>query len=366
MKKVLWLTNIPSPYRVDFFNELGKFCPLTVLFEKASSDERDDNWKNYSFSNFRGVILKGFAVSVNTAISIKFRSFVKAHKEDIIVVGNPATPTGLLAILYMQLHKIPYVVESDGAFPLPAVGLKGNIKKILYSKAQYCFTTSNVGIDYFLNYGVKKECIYKYPFSSIKESYIESSVLKKDQKYLIRESLGIHPGKMVLSVGQFIHRKGFDVLLDASLLLPKDIHFFVVGNEPTKEYLDFCKINNLDNVHFVNFMKPSQLKLWYLASDIFVLPTREDIWGLVVNEALACGLPVITTEKCVSGLEMINQKGNGYIIKVDSPNELVDSVNSLYSDLEYNSKCENALRVAKEYTIESMAKRHIELFNQLF
>ena len=49
MKKILWLTNIPSPYRVAFFNELGKQCSLTVLFEKASSDVRDDDWKNYSF-----------------------------------------------------------------------------------------------------------------------------------------------------------------------------------------------------------------------------------------------------------------------------------------------------------------------------
>ena len=45
--KVLFMTNVPSPYRVDFFNELGKLCDLTVYFEKKSSDERNDIWKEY-------------------------------------------------------------------------------------------------------------------------------------------------------------------------------------------------------------------------------------------------------------------------------------------------------------------------------
>ena len=55
--KILFLTNVPAPYRVDFFNELGKMCQLTVLFEKDSSDERDRSWKKYRFENFEGIVL---------------------------------------------------------------------------------------------------------------------------------------------------------------------------------------------------------------------------------------------------------------------------------------------------------------------
>ena len=57
--KVLFLSYIPSPYRVAFFNELGKQCELTVVFEKAVNAIRDDSWKDFSFDNFRGIILKG-------------------------------------------------------------------------------------------------------------------------------------------------------------------------------------------------------------------------------------------------------------------------------------------------------------------
>lgn len=55
MMKILWLTNIPSPYRVKFFNELGTKCDLTVVFEKRSSSERDESWKKFKTDNFKTI-----------------------------------------------------------------------------------------------------------------------------------------------------------------------------------------------------------------------------------------------------------------------------------------------------------------------
>ena len=57
--KVLFLTNIPSPYRVDFFNELGKFCDLTVTFEGRTATDRNKKWKSDTFKEFKGYFLKG-------------------------------------------------------------------------------------------------------------------------------------------------------------------------------------------------------------------------------------------------------------------------------------------------------------------
>ena len=57
--RLLWITNIPSPYRVDFFNELGKSCELTVLFEKAGASDRDDTWLGFQFDYFEGVVMRG-------------------------------------------------------------------------------------------------------------------------------------------------------------------------------------------------------------------------------------------------------------------------------------------------------------------
>ena len=65
--KVLYITNIPSPYKVDYYNELGKYCELTALFEAETSTERSEEWKKYRFETFKGIILKGKRVSVDTA-----------------------------------------------------------------------------------------------------------------------------------------------------------------------------------------------------------------------------------------------------------------------------------------------------------
>ena len=83
---------------------------------------------------------------------------------------------------------------------------------------------------------------------------------------------------------------------------------------------------NLDNVHFIDFKNKDILKEYYYVADVFVLPTREDIWGLVINEALAYGLPVITTDKCMAGLEMIEDGKNGYIIPVNSVKKLAEKL----------------------------------------
>jgi len=57
--KILYINNIPSPYRVEFFNELGKHCQLTVLFERSSALDRDKRWRAEEFLNFTGIFLKG-------------------------------------------------------------------------------------------------------------------------------------------------------------------------------------------------------------------------------------------------------------------------------------------------------------------
>jgi hypothetical protein len=74
--RVLYLTNIPSPYRVDFFNEIGKLCTLTVLFERELSEERDIAWHSNTFSNFTPVFLRGIKVTKNDALSFEIIKYL--------------------------------------------------------------------------------------------------------------------------------------------------------------------------------------------------------------------------------------------------------------------------------------------------
>ena len=116
---------------------------------------------------------------------------------------------------------------------------------------------------------------------------------------------------------------------------------------------------NLINIHFVDFMPKKDLANYYKAADIFVLPTREDIWGLVVNEAMSYGLPVVTTNKCVAGSEMIVNGENGYIVPVENSDALKAAMIS-----SFDISAENVLRTAKNYSIEEMVQCHITAFEE--
>ena len=97
-----------------------------------------------------------------------------------------------------------------------------------------------------------------------------------------------------------------------------------MGGNPTEEYLQMRKMWNLNNVHFLPFMEKNELEAYYQATDIFVLFTREDIWGLVINEAMANGLPVISTDKCIAAMELVKRDINGIIVPSENLEEMTN------------------------------------------
>lgn len=171
--------------------------------------------------------------------------------------------------------------------------------------------------------------------------------------------------KVVISVGQFIYRKGYDVLIKAWARCPKNAELYIIGGEPTEEYLRLVQEMHMSNIHFLKFKSKNVLKEYYKAADLFVLPTREDIWGLVINEAMAAGLPVITTNKCVAGLELVNDGENGYIVPINNSKILSEKINCILSSDELMKKMSaNSLRKIHRYTIEQMAKKHIDAITE--
>lgn len=360
--KVLFYTNIPSPYRVDFFNELGKHCELTVVFETATSMERDDAWKEFKFENFKGIILKGIRTRVDAAFCPIIIKYLKKNAYDHIVVTQLASLTAIWAVAYMRIKGIDYCYEGDGGFVGKAKGIKAALKRFIIKNAKICFSTSEEFDKYCMIYGAKKENIYRYPFSSVWAKSVLLEPLSKEEKLIHKKQNGIKEEYIVLSVGQFIHRKGYDILLEASRSLDKRIGVYIVGGKPTKEYLEMKNKWNLKNVHFVDFMNKDKLAEYYQAADIFVFPTREDIWGLVVNEAMAKGLPVITTNRCIAGLEMIQNNTNGFIVNVNSVDLLSEKILKMFKSEKLQKEfAVEALMTARKYTVEKMAQIHLDI-----
>ena len=112
-------------------------------------------------------------------------------------------------------------------------------------------------------------------------------------------------------------------------------------------------------------MDKEQLSLYYKAADIFVFPTREDIWGLVLNEAMSYGLPSIASIKANASLALIEEDINGYLIDPENVELLAERMLVLLQDNKKRSVMGvNALKTARNFTIEKMALQHIDILNK--
>lgn len=135
---------------------------------------------------------------------------------------------------------------------------------------------------------------------------------------------------MILSVGQIIPRKGFDILIKAfSKLNETEYDLYIVGGKATDDLNSIIEKYKLNNVHFVEFANKEKLSEYYSAADLFVLPSRFDVWGLVINEALAYSLPIISSNKVGAALEILDEHN---IFETENVNELSRLIKDIFSD----------------------------------
>lgn len=363
--KVLFLTNIPAPTRVDFFEELAaRGCELTVLYEMSQSGERNKEWRSMRADSaekkYEEVFLKSVWRSRASAWCPSVTKYLKRGKWDMVIVGVYSTPTGMHAIHCLRRRKIPYAINCDGGLvPHAESSWKYKLKRYFLSGAELYFCSGTYSDAYLVHYGADPQVIRHYPFSSLHEDDILQEPVK-EEKLRLRDELGWKERRIILSVGSFIPRKGFDILLKAAAELRDQYGVYIVGGGDTDQYKQLIDYYGLKNIHFVSFMKSADLKKCYMAADVFVLPTRQDVWGLVINEAMAAGLPVITTDRCVAGIELVDQE---YIVPVGNAEALSDRIKLFMEndELRWQVGSRNLEKI-REYTIENMARVHWNIF----
>lgn len=362
MKKVLFLTNYPSPYRVQFFDELGKYMDVTVLFSERKEDKthRSADWYIAGEGRFQAVQLNRTAMIRGKDLCMDVIQWLKKDWDAIVLCGY-ASPTIMVAMAWLRAHKRPFYMEVDGGLVRQDSKAKYLFKKMLVSSASYWISSGHQTTKYLKHYGAKENAVFHYPFTSLWEKDIRAEIPSWEEKRALRQKLGMAEEKILLYVGRYDPKKGMDDLLHAATALDKDCGIYFVGGEPTQAHLDWCREYRVQNVHFVGFTKKEALARYYLAADALVLPTKSDVWGLVINEAMAFGLPVITTDQCVAGMELIRDGENGYIVPVNDPKALIEKTNLLLQQ-DYRQMGANALETIRPYTVENMAKTHVDIF----
>ncbi len=364
MKKILFISNIPAPYRIEFYNELGKNTDLTVLFEAKRAKGMRFNYNLDQISNFHAVFLSDGEMD-ERRVDWKILPFLRRGVYDKIVVTNYGFATEAAAILALKLRNIPYEMEIDGGILRREHPVAHALKRVLIRGAARYWSTGRQTDEFFRHFGVPAERIVRYPFTSVPERDVAQRAPTHEEKLALRKKLDIPYEHMVLGVGQMIHRKGFDLLIRAAANLPGSTGVYLVGGSPPEEWTRLISQLGLKNIHFVSFAGGALLTNYYRAADVFALPTREDVWGLVVNEAMANALPVVTTEGCAAGCEMIAGGENGFLVPVETVEPIAQRIAQLLEDGDLRARMSAAaLETARRYTIEEMARVHLQAFSR--
>lgn len=363
--KVLFLTNVPAPYRVEFFNRLGDLCDLTVVYELRAAGDRESTWSTVRATAFTEVYLRGLKVQADAAFCPQVLGYLIDRSYDIVVVGGYSTPTGMWSIAWLRMLGIPFVLSVDGGLPKKDVTLARLVKRWFISAASAWLSTGRVAGRYLQSYGAEAESIFDYPFTSFPAGVVAKGPSTASERTRLRTDLEVVEPRCVLAVGRFVESKGFDLLIEAAPQLGADVGVYIVGGAPTPEYEELVERHRAVNVHFRPFMSPPELRRYYRMADAFVLPTRSDVWGLVVNEAMAQGCPVVTTDQCVAGLELVCDGVQGRVVPADDVSGLVAGLRSVLEPDVAGRMAQASLDRAASYTLEQMARRHREVFDTL-
>ena len=357
--KILLVSNLPTKYFVDYAKELAKYVDLTVVIEKNMNLHKKKPFEfDYSQLGFKLFFLEGFKINSENYLSFKILNIIKNNIYKYIVFANPLTATGIIGELYCKKHKIPYICQSEGGFQGKGNGIKEKIKELVLKDAVFYLTGCPKENNYFLKYGATESQLKRYNFTSHYSRDIDSSLLDDGEKKIIKKSLLIKEELIILCVAQFIHRKGIDTLLKACHDLPNNVGIYIIGGTPTKEYISLIDKLKLSNVHFIERIEQEKLANYYRVSDIFVLLTRKDIWGLVINEAMAHGLPVITTTAAQSGIVLIKDNENGFLVSPEDSEAANSKILFLLNNPEIRiAMGKNNLKKIKDWTLENMAKQ---------
>lgn len=112
--KVLFITNIPVSYRIDFYNELGKNLDLTAIFEAKSAEGIRFNWNINEIKDFKAIFFSERNIN-EKKVDWKIFKYINKNEYDRIVATSYSYFTEKIALIFMKIKNIPYYLETDGA-----------------------------------------------------------------------------------------------------------------------------------------------------------------------------------------------------------------------------------------------------------
>ena len=356
--KISFITQNLAPFRVQWLDELGKYFDITIFHNGEYDRNINKQYIQNHSKRAREINIK------KKFLGISIYQFHKIFKEndDILILDGYGFASQVMLILFLKLVRKKYILSVDGGFIQQNESiLKRVLKRVLISNAAGYFSSSENTDKYLIYYGANRQKIMRHYLSSLYNEDIRHEEYNsiREQKYM--RKYGVKSSNIIIGIGRFIYSKGFDVLLKSSEYIESDADIVIIGGEITDEYRSIMKqLSKADKIHIIPYCQKDMLLKLMDDSTIFVLPTRYDVWGLVINEAMARGLPVITTDMCGAGISLLENGKNGFIIKPNDEKELAEKINYLLNHKNILAQIyENNISKISEYTYKKIVQSDI-------
>ena len=341
MKKVLYITNIEVPYRVKFFNQLAEKVDLTVLYERKKSTNRNNEWAKSEQNKYVAKYLHGIKIKNENSFSLGIIKEVFSKKYDEIIIGCYNSPVQIFAIMLMKLFHKKYSINLDGE-PYINDSFKDKIKKIILRKADKYLVAGEKSAK-SLQTIIQKDNIYPYYFSSLTQEELEINK---------RKSTDSKRDNYIIVIGQYFDYKGLDLALEIAKKTPKYNYKFIGMGNRTELFNEKVKEYEINNIELIPFLQKNELEKEYLSCKLLLLPSRQECWGLVINEAASYGTPIVSSRGSGSGVEFLEGTYSKYLYESNDIEKACECIKEIMESKESNSYSQYLLDEASEYSIE--------------
>lgn len=303
------ITHIPAFYKVNLYNELAKRLNILVVFIASNTAEkRSDDFITLEKVKFEHkVLFDGNFQERNIKDNIKkLKEILKSIQYKKLLVSGWDLKEFWYLVMTNFKSKNCLVLEST-INESRVNGIRGIIKKIFLSRISTVFASG------ILHRKLLEVLRYKGQINITKGVGIINKVefSKQQREYK----------KRFLFVGRLSQEKNIELLVEI-FNNSEDYTLTIIGTGPLEEKL---KMKSKSNITFIGHIDNKNLKKYFLTNDIFILPSIAEPWGLVVEEALYFGMPIIVSKNCGAS-ELIKDGINGYVISIENSKNIKDKI----------------------------------------
>jgi glycosyltransferase involved in cell wall biosynthesis len=307
------IQNIISPYRIPLFGRIARHEGIELTVVYCAATERRRQWTVPEALPFRSVLLKGRSA---VSRSVELSRMLAHERFDVVISGGSITLLEANVAAWIgSLTRTPtgFFWEGNLAKRAYAQWARDVVKAALLRAFDFFVVPGYGSWDHLRALGVDAGTLFVAPNSVDHDSWARYAGGLRPQRSDLRRELGVRD-RVVVYVGRLAPEKRVDrVIACFRQVGGPDCSLLLVGDGPERSRL-VAQAGGDERIVFAGFREGEELAKCYVVADAHVLASATDPWGLVVNEAAACGVPSIVTDR-VGAREMIVSGVSGLVVR---------------------------------------------------